>query len=138
MIDKGRHGPPWRQLTDILREQITSGELAGNLPSEKTLSQEYGVAVNTVRKALAQLRAEGLIRTDRGWGSYVVEREPPGDVDGWVGHHDAWPRSGVPAARLAGFIPGLSGGAGSMTLRDARAQSSCTEFVRRGGERGRN
>ena len=77
MIDKGRHGPPWRQLTAILREQITRGDLTGNLPSEKTLSQEYGVAVNTVRKALAQLRAEGLIRTDRGWGSYVVEREPP-------------------------------------------------------------
>ena len=77
MIATGRHGPPWRQLTDILRERITRGELTGNLPSEKTLSQEYGVAVNTVRKALAQLRAEGLIRTDRGWGSYVVEREPP-------------------------------------------------------------
>lgn len=79
MIDKGRHGPPWRQLADILREQITRGELTGNLPSEKTLLQEYGLAVNTVRKALAQLRAEGLIRTDRGWGSYVVEREPPPD-----------------------------------------------------------
>ena len=79
MIDKGGGGPPWRQLTGILRERITSGDLTGNLPSEKTLSQEYGVAVNTVRKALAQLRAEGLIRTDRGWGSYVIEREPPGE-----------------------------------------------------------
>ena len=79
MISSEGGGPPWRQLAAILREKITSGELAGNLPSEKTLGQEYGIAVGTVRKALAQLRAEGLIRTDRGWGSYVVEREPPGE-----------------------------------------------------------
>ena len=77
MISTEGGGPPWRQLAAILRERITSGELTGDLPSEKTLAQEYGLAVGTVRKALAQLRAEGLIQTDRGWGSSVVEREPP-------------------------------------------------------------
>jgi DNA-binding GntR family transcriptional regulator len=77
MINDDRPGPPWRQLAAILRDRIASGTLAGRLPSEKTLAQEYGLAVNTVRKALAQLRAEGLIQTDRGWGSYVIEREPP-------------------------------------------------------------
>ena len=72
MISDDRPGPPWRQLANILREQIASGRLSGKLPSEKTLSQEYGIAVNTVRKSLALLREEGLIQTDRGWGSYVV------------------------------------------------------------------
>lgn len=77
MINPEGGGPPWRQLAAILRERITSGELTGMLPSEKTLAQEYGLAVNTVRKALAQLRAEGLIQTDRGWGSYTTGSEPP-------------------------------------------------------------
>ena len=64
-------------MAGILRDRITSGELTGMLPSAKSLAQEYGLAVNTVRKALALLREEGLIQTDRGWGSYTIGSEPP-------------------------------------------------------------
>lgn len=70
-IDTGLPEPPYQQLAAILRAQIASGELVGRLPSEKTLMQEYGLAMGTVRKALAVLRDEGLIQTSRGWGSYV-------------------------------------------------------------------
>ena len=76
MISSDRPGPPWRQLAGILRDRITSGELTGMLPSARSLGQEYGLAVNTVRKALALLREEGLIQTDRGWGSYTIGSEP--------------------------------------------------------------
>ena len=43
-IDHGAAEPLWRQLADILRGKIESGELpAGRvMPSENTLSQEYG------------------------------------------------------------------------------------------------
>jgi DNA-binding GntR family transcriptional regulator len=77
MINMDRPGPPWRQLADDMRERIIAGEWTGRLPAEKTLAQEYGVALGTVRKAMAWLRGEGLIRTDRGWGSYVAGTEPP-------------------------------------------------------------
>ena len=77
MIDIERGPPLWRQITADLRRRIQAGEWTGRLPGEKTLAQEYGVAIGTVRKALAQLRAEGLIETDRGWGSYVTGSEPP-------------------------------------------------------------
>jgi GntR family transcriptional regulator len=70
-------GPLWRQIADDLRRQIQSGELSGRLQGEKTLAQEYGVEIKTVRKALAQLREENLIQTDRGWGSYTVGSRPP-------------------------------------------------------------
>lgn len=67
---------PWRQLAAILRARITSGELTGRLPSERYLASEYEVSVVLVRKALGQLREEGLIVTEHGWGSSVV---PPAD-----------------------------------------------------------
>ena len=77
MIDIDRGPPPWRQIAASMRRRIAAGEWPGRLPGEKTLAQEYGVALGTVRKAMALLRAEGLIRTDKGWGSYVAGSEPP-------------------------------------------------------------
>lgn len=71
-IDLGQPTPPYRQLASILRARITSGELAGRLPSEKSLMQEYGLALGTVRKAIAVLRDEGLVQTTPGWGTYVT------------------------------------------------------------------
>lgn len=77
MIDIDRGPPPWRQIADDLRRRIAAGEFPGRLPGEKALSQAYEVALGTIRKALAQLRSEGLIATDKGWGSYVVAAKPP-------------------------------------------------------------
>ena len=71
-IDRDGGPPPWMQLAAILRGRITSGELSGLLPSEKRLGQEYGVAVGTVRKAIARLRDEGLVYTERGWGTFTT------------------------------------------------------------------
>jgi Bacterial regulatory proteins, gntR family len=70
-IDHDSAVPPYRQLAAILRGQIESGELAGRMPGEKTLMQEYGLALGTVRKAVKLLRDEGLIETVPGWGSYT-------------------------------------------------------------------
>jgi GntR family transcriptional regulator len=73
-IDHESGTPPYRQLAAILRERIESGDLTGKLPAEKRLADEYEVAHGTVRKALDVLRDEGLVRTEPGWGSSVVER----------------------------------------------------------------
>ncbi len=65
--------PPSRQIADELRGRITSGDLppGARLPSITTLMQEYGVARNTARRALAILVDEGLIEIVHGWGSFV-------------------------------------------------------------------
>lgn len=78
VIDHESGPPPWMQITVILRGRITRGEITGRLPSEKRLSQEFGVAIGTVRKAVAALRAEDLVETIRGWGTYVT---PPRDAE---------------------------------------------------------
>ena len=56
----------------ILRSQIERGRITTHLPGEKTLQQEYGLALATVRKAVKVLRDEGLVRTVPGWGAYVI------------------------------------------------------------------
>lgn len=77
MIDIDRGPPLWRQVAEDMRRRIGAGEWPGRLPAEKALAQEYGVALGTVRKALLELRSEGLIHTDKGWGSYVAGSKPP-------------------------------------------------------------
>jgi GntR family transcriptional regulator len=72
--------PVYQQLADLLRGQITSGEIPPRtpLPSAKTLSQQHGIAVGTVMRAFDVLRAEGLVRTVAGRGVWVVDqRERP-------------------------------------------------------------
>jgi len=61
--------PKYRQLLNILRAQIISGQLAPDqrLPTEEELTATYGLSRGTVRKAIEQLEAERLIRTEQGW-----------------------------------------------------------------------
>jgi len=70
--------PAYKQLADLLRARIVSGELAPGqpLPSETTLMQEHGVSRNTVRGAIQLLRAEGHVITEHGRGTRVRERPP--------------------------------------------------------------
>jgi GntR family transcriptional regulator len=72
-IDPGGATPLWRQLADILRERISSGDLTAGrvMPSETTLSQEFGVARGTVVKALDALEEEGLVTRVQGRGTFV-------------------------------------------------------------------
>jgi DNA-binding GntR family transcriptional regulator len=77
MIDRDLPVPPYRQLADVLRTEITEGRLNGRLPGERRLAQEYDVAINTVRKAIAILREEGRIESVHGLGSFAVPGRPP-------------------------------------------------------------
>ena len=54
-IDTHSPVPSYRQLADQLRDRITSGQigLREPLPSISYLTQETGLAVGTVRKAIA-------------------------------------------------------------------------------------
>jgi GntR family transcriptional regulator len=69
--------PAYAQLAGILRRRIEAGDITGKLPSEKTLAQEFGLAQNTVRRALDVLREEGLITSVQGLGSFVRQGERP-------------------------------------------------------------
>ncbi len=66
--------PKHYQLTEILREQILSGQFnAGDrFPTEEQLCQEYGLSRGTVRRALDTLVNEGLLRREQGRGTFVT------------------------------------------------------------------
>src|SRR3954452_23003373 len=78
MIDPSADRAVFRQLADLLRDQIESGELGPGepLPSELRLAQEYGISRTTVRQAIAQLRTEGLVNVERPRGTFVRIPEP--------------------------------------------------------------
>ena len=73
MIDPSADRAVFRQLADILRNQIDSGELGPGdpLPSELRLAQEFTISRTTVRQAIAQLRTEGLVSVERPRGTFV-------------------------------------------------------------------
>lgn len=75
LVDHDSDRAVFRQLADILRERILSGDLApgARLPSEPDLCQEHGIGRDSVRDAMAILRGEGLIVTEPRIGSRVRE-----------------------------------------------------------------
>ena len=75
-LDDADPRPLWQQLADLLRGRIERGELAGRLEAETSLAQHYGVSRDTVRRALADLARDGLIRSTRGRGTFVL---PPSE-----------------------------------------------------------
>lgn len=64
-------------LYETLRERILSGvySCGNSLPREVDLSQEFGVARNTLRRALGELEKEGLIRRVKSKGTFVRGRK---------------------------------------------------------------
>lgn len=72
------NGPLYRQLADVLREPIGTGvfPVGGELPKEATIAERFGVSLITVRQALRELEAEGLIRKRSAKPAVVLARSP--------------------------------------------------------------
>lgn len=71
------------KLSDVLYSDIL-GQIRGGgfgpdsrLPSEKDLSQQFGVSRPIVREALRRLRVDGIIHSRQGAGSFVSSENSP-------------------------------------------------------------
>jgi GntR family transcriptional regulator len=75
ILDKNTPIPLYYQLKEIFREKIDTGELKpGDLvPSERELSEKYTISRPTIRQALKELVNEGLLRREKGRGTFVSE-----------------------------------------------------------------
>ena len=74
--------PVFQQVRDIIAAEIESGELPENepIPSQKELTDRFGVARGTVAKGVRMLRDEGLVFIVTGRGAWVTpksKRKPP-------------------------------------------------------------
>src|SRR5258708_29890238 len=63
----------WRQVADGIERGIANGSFAAGekLPGEIEIAETYRVNRHTVRRALATLSERGLVRAERGSGTYV-------------------------------------------------------------------
>jgi GntR family transcriptional regulator len=60
---------------DLKRRIVTATYAPGTaLPTERRLSEEFGVSLITIRRALEELRLDGLIERRQGIGSFVRDR----------------------------------------------------------------
>lgn len=99
--------PRYHQLKEIIREQITGGDLKpGDLvPSERELSERYGVSRMTARQSIVELTNEGLLYRRQGKGTFV-----------------AWPKIAQQLTALTGFTEDIR----------ARGQRPGTRLLERG------
>lgn len=118
-IDKSSPIPIYRQIEDVLREQITSGLLRPYdlIPSENELSKILGVSPMTVRQAMAQLVKDGFAYRERGRGTFVSS-----------------PHLDHPLTRMIGFSEdmqarGLKPGSQILQFEDLAAPVDVADFL---------
>ncbi|WP_246523349.1 phosphonate metabolism transcriptional regulator PhnF [Neoroseomonas eburnea] len=74
-LARGQGVALWRQIAAMIEGEIARGaKSAGErLPTEAVLTSRFGVNRHTVRRALEDLEARGLIRVEQGRGAFVAE-----------------------------------------------------------------
>jgi GntR family transcriptional regulator len=77
-IDPTDPRPPKEQIAAFLRTAIETGELepGSKLPSERELSERYGVSTQTGQEAVKLLKYEGLAIGQNGKGVFVRKTPP--------------------------------------------------------------
>ena len=76
MVDRTAPEPLWQQLADVIRQRIAAGEYPPRtaIPSISPRSAEFGLADVTVKKAIAALKADGVLTATAGRGTFVAAR----------------------------------------------------------------
>ncbi len=94
--------PIWRSIAALLSDELGRGHygVGEKLPTEADLSARFGVNRHTVRRALAALAAEGLVRPRRGAGVFVAATPTDYPLGRRVRFHQN--------LRAAGRLPGKS------------------------------
>ncbi len=74
-IEKGSAVPIYAQLSEQIRLLIRRRALAhgDSMPTVRSLAVELGINANTVARVYRDLQREGLLRLERGVGTFVAE-----------------------------------------------------------------
>lgn len=92
--------PLYQQLQATLRAQIEGGRFGTHqrLPSERELSEQFGVSRMTVRQALDQLSQQGLIYGKVGKGTFISEPKIDQQIVALTGFSEDMQRRGQAAS----------------------------------------
>ncbi len=74
--------PLYLQISEMLIRDIAAGRLAdgARLPPEREMAAQLGIAIGTLRRALADLTEKGLLERIQGSGNYVRQQPAPTSV----------------------------------------------------------
>ncbi|MEI8152092.1 MAG: phosphonate metabolism transcriptional regulator PhnF [Hyphomicrobiales bacterium] len=69
----------WRQIADEIEQSIARGTFqpGTRLPGEIEIAERFGVNRHTVRRAIAALAERGMVRAERGSGTFIEQRRIP-------------------------------------------------------------
>lgn len=72
--DKASEIPVYRQIMDFVRNKVSTGEWAvgARLPSQRELSEMFGVNRSTVMTAMEELASYGILKGGRGGGTRIA------------------------------------------------------------------
>src|ERR1700749_2155997 len=75
-IDAAESAPLYLQLADKIANAIASRRLRQGqaLPAERTLVERLGLSRTTIRRAVEELTARGLVASQHGSGTFVAAR----------------------------------------------------------------
>ncbi|MFH8737876.1 MULTISPECIES: winged helix-turn-helix domain-containing protein [unclassified Streptomyces] len=65
----------WPQIAAVIIERITNGTYppGSKVPSIVALAAEFDVVNSTAQRAMEAVRAEGLTRSEKGMGTFVLK-----------------------------------------------------------------
>jgi GntR family transcriptional regulator len=112
------------QISTLLEDMIASGRLrdGDQLPTEELLRAEYGVSRVTVRRALQSLEARGLLKRQRGRGTYVSapfsSKPLPMPMKGFLETMAERRARSKPSVKEFGFVPAPREVAAALQLRE--------------------
>jgi GntR family transcriptional regulator len=91
-IDKSLPIPYHYQLRELLRDEVASGrwEVGERLPSERELCETFNLSRTTIREAIDALVNEGLLRREKGRGTFIAE---PKITQKWLEAPDSFTES---------------------------------------------
>lgn len=69
------------QLQKLIEDKVIQGEYVRKIPSERELMQEYYVSRSTVRQAVSQLVADGVLEKRPGKGTFIAVKP----ISDWLG-----------------------------------------------------
>lgn len=70
-VDRAPGHPLWAQVQADLQRRLDTGEFTDTFPGEHALVEQYEVSRHTVRRALGEVRASGVVVAARGRASRV-------------------------------------------------------------------
>lgn len=122
--------PLYQQISERLVREIAAGRLADGtrLPPEREMAAELGVAVGTLRKALAELEGQGLLDRVQGSGNYIRVAAGPRGLYAFFRLELAEGGGGLPTAEVLSVerlvkpagLPGFGTGAEGHRIRRLR------------------